>query len=523
MMPAAAPPALQQGMPAPMGGPPVRAADGGLMSIPIPDAMFDEPSGMSMARGGLVAFARGGDTDDGYDDGTDDGNVSFAPRSDGGGGGDMDGGGVDLNGPAAQRLETIRNLVKIGKLDPSALTTALGGNAIDPTVSSSRVPAAPRPAPPRPVVPSPPAAAFGTSGPASGYYQPTPPKPAGPPGLGASLYAAINGSKAPAGAPDLGLALYGMINGSPYKGPPPSAPPAPHPGVPPVAPGVSPTATPSSAPTAGQPRQYTPPNTGGLGGTKIGMDVSQRMGMRGGAPGGAAPTVAAAAQPAIPSLQESIKSVQDAIMDPQTKAYFDGQTDKLAKEKKEDLWTSLAQIGFGMAASKNPYFLGAVGEAGNAAMPAMQQAAAARRAEQNDVAKQQLALHQGAVTAGVQQHQNDQQNAIQQQKTTNDLNLGNAQLQTQIQVAAMNNAATLEHARITAAAQSLSDPKWMILHYAADMHSKDPKSYPTVDAAVADAAKEYINGIHPPKTPPVTIGANGAKPFDDASTWQHTQ
>ena len=496
------------------------------MSIPIPDQMFDEPSGMSMARGGLVAFAAGDSVDDGYDDGT----ASFAPQGNGGGGGggDMDGGGVNLSGAAAQHLAAIQHLVKIGKLDPSALTAALGGNAIDPTVFSSQVPSAPPPAPvPAHAGPSLGAQLMYRGGHPGSNPWSTPQGAAGQ--IGSGIGQAVNAVVGLAGHQDRGHdALTNAVNAmtgnnmaAVVRGLPSSVT-----GVPPnpqASPGVSPTATPSSAPTAGQPRQYTPPNTGGLGGTKIGMDVSQRMGMRGGAPGGAAPTVAAAAQPAIPSLQESIKSVQDAIMDPQTKAYFDGQTDKLAKEKKEDLWTSLAQIGFGMAASKNPYFLGAVGEAGNAAMPAMQQAAAARRAEQNDVAKQQLALHQGAVTAGVQQHQNDQQNAIQQQKTTNDLNLGNAQLQTQIQVAAMNNAATLEHARITAAAQSLSDPKWMILHYAADMHSKDPKSYPTVDAAVADAAKEYINGIHPPKTPPVTIGANGAKPFDDASTWQHTQ
>lgn len=62
-MPSAPPP------PMPQGGPPMTAADGGLMSagglttLPIPDHMFDEPDGVSMASGGIIAFADGGDTD----------------------------------------------------------------------------------------------------------------------------------------------------------------------------------------------------------------------------------------------------------------------------------------------------------------------------------------------------------------------------------------------------------------------------------------------------------------------------
>ena len=495
------------------------------MSIPIPDQMFDEPSGMSMARGGLVAFAAGDSVDDGYDDGT----ASFAPQGNGGGGGggDMDGGGVNLSGAAAQHLAAIQHLVKIGKLDPSALTAALGGNAIDPTVFSSQVPSAPPPAPvPAHAGPSLGAQLMYRGGHPGSNPWSTPQGAAGQ--IGSGISQAANTVAELAGHQDRGHdALTNAVNAmtgnnmaAVVRGLPSSVTGVPS--NPQASSGTSPTATPSSTPAAEQPRQYTPPNMGG-GGNGIGnLAASASSRTRGGAPGGAAPTVAAAAQPAIPSLQDSIKSVQDAIMDPPTKAYFDGQTDKLAKQKKEDLWTSLAQIGFGMAASKNPYFLGAVGEAGNAAMPAMQQAIAARRVEQNDMAKQQLALHQGAVTSGVQQYQRNQQNATQQQKIANDLNLGNAQLQTQIQVAAMNNAATLEHARITAAAQSQSDPKWMILHYAADMHSKNPQSYPSVDSAVGDAAKEYINAIHPPKLQPIPIGANGAKPFDDASTWQHT-
>ena len=53
-----------------------------------------------------------------------------------------------------------------------------------------------------------------------------------------------------------------------------------------------------------------------------------------------------------------------------------------AARKKQDLWGSLAQIGFGMAGSNSPYFLQAAGQAGAAALPGMQAAAKDRRMEQ---------------------------------------------------------------------------------------------------------------------------------------------
>lgn len=63
--PPAAPPMapMQPPMPAP-GGAPVGMADGGLATLPVPDAMFDEPTNGGFddgyAGGGLVAFADGG-------------------------------------------------------------------------------------------------------------------------------------------------------------------------------------------------------------------------------------------------------------------------------------------------------------------------------------------------------------------------------------------------------------------------------------------------------------------------------
>lgn len=62
--PAAPPMAPQMGMAPPMPeGAPMPMAEGGLVGIPIPDAMFDEPDNGGYAGGGLVAFSNGGGID----------------------------------------------------------------------------------------------------------------------------------------------------------------------------------------------------------------------------------------------------------------------------------------------------------------------------------------------------------------------------------------------------------------------------------------------------------------------------
>ena len=57
--PPMAPPPQDMGM----GAPPQGMAMGGLTTLPVPDAMFDEPDSGSYAGGGMVAFAPGGDVD----------------------------------------------------------------------------------------------------------------------------------------------------------------------------------------------------------------------------------------------------------------------------------------------------------------------------------------------------------------------------------------------------------------------------------------------------------------------------
>jgi hypothetical protein len=60
-----------------------------------------------------------------------------------------------------------------------------------------------------------------------------------------------------------------------------------------------------------------------------------------------------------------------------------------AAQKNEDLWTSLAQIGFGMAAGKSQNALSNIGEGAAAAMPGIQAALKERRADEKEDKKTQ--------------------------------------------------------------------------------------------------------------------------------------
>jgi hypothetical protein len=57
------------------------------------------------------------------------------------------------------------------------------------------------------------------------------------------------------------------------------------------------------------------------------------------------------------------------------------------KRRKQDIWSSLAELGFGIASSKSPTLLGAIGEAGAKSAPAMAERAKERRTEQREMIK----------------------------------------------------------------------------------------------------------------------------------------
>ena len=111
----------------------------------------------------------------------------------------------------------------------------------------------------------------------------------------------------------------------------------------------------------------------------------------------AAPAVAPAVAPVAPyglpgTLADAMQMYRAQFGDtPDTarqelEAYYakTASPEAIAAQKKQDLWGALAQIGFGMAGSNSPYFLQAAGQAASAALPGMQQAAAARKAQERE-------------------------------------------------------------------------------------------------------------------------------------------
>jgi len=186
------------------------------------------------------------------------------------------------------------------------------------------------------------------------------------------------------------------------------APPQPPQGAPPPMMGQ-----PGMAPPMGAPMPPPPPAAPPMGAPPVGMasggltalplpdnmfDEPDGMGYAGGgivafAEGGLnsvvpPPQVDAYGRPL--SLQGNMALI-DQLMGPAPDKYAAEQEryyeqlrspEAQAARKKQDLWGSLAQIGFGMAGSNSPYFLQAAGQAGAAALPGMQAAAKDRRMEQ---------------------------------------------------------------------------------------------------------------------------------------------
>lgn len=91
-------------------------------------------------------------------------------------------------------------------------------------------------------------------------------------------------------------------------------------------------------------------------------------------------------------LQEGIKQISE-LRGPQSYDDYDAYREDVRKintpeerdrRKKQDLWSTLAQIGFNMAGSNSPSFLQAAGQAGAAALPGMMERTKDRRTEERD-------------------------------------------------------------------------------------------------------------------------------------------
>lgn len=144
-----------------------------------------------------------------------------------------------------------------------------------------------------------------------------------------------------------------------------------------------------------------------------------------------APAAAPTVDPTL-AYVERFKNLIDAGRGPDADKYTKMQTAMLEREmspeaqkaqRKRDLWMTLGQIGASMAASKSPSFLGALGEAGQAAIPGIQRAEEARKAAQRS-AISALAGDEKAtrneriqtVAAALAQQQNEIKNKADQDK-----------------------------------------------------------------------------------------------------------
>ena len=173
---------------------------------------------------------------------------------------------------------------------------------------------------------------------------------------------------------------------------------------------------------------------------------------------------------------------------------MEGEKSKLSKQKKEDVWTTLAQIGFGMAASKSPTLLGAIGEAGTAAVPNIQKALQGRRAAEADFAKQRMDTRRAAVTGGIGVAQNAEQVGLKREEMSQKERQFERELDSAWKRAQLQAGAQIRGAQISAAAQAEreTDFKYAVRSLANNLFNNDRKNYPTMEAALAGAVAQYI-------------------------------
>ncbi len=411
-------------------------AEGGLASLPVPDSMFDEPSGGGFnegyAGGGIVAFAGGGEVyrmGDGYV--YADGSPAPAPE------------------PGSTVRRGAQRLIGSGVVDsgesfdvpivpPYARPDKPGREYSAPIAPSYARPDRPEDPPLRP--------ARKVFSPAPGLrprterdYKPGERIPFGDSlvgrGLGAvsdtifgspearaaanrarqeyeSSAGAANRYQRALGDYEARSALVPLLGGDVPIRPKPRPLPTGQTPAPKVAPAPRPA---PARPAAGAPARPAAGAPVALPASRVGAPVpaAPRVGVPSAPRGGVAPagpalaaspaspaSPAATAAPGVPGAPRTLGGVpadvaaimaQGREMAPQSTAATDAMRDyyqrmsspeALAAQKKQDMWATLAQIGFGMAGSNSPSFLQAAGQSASAALPGMMQANRDRKAQE---------------------------------------------------------------------------------------------------------------------------------------------
>ncbi|CAB4190088.1 hypothetical protein UFOVP1288_35 [uncultured Caudovirales phage] len=172
------------------------------------------------------------------------------------------------------------------------------------------------------------------------------------------------------------------------------------------------TGAPVSLPTPAAGPAGASTNRAGLVAPSVNPSAPRARGPGGPGGGGRAPAVSAApAAPVVPTMQDLVGTAtgagapgavdtsgfldayKNSVGTPPTAntkrqdaldAYYEKQMspEAMAKQKKEDMWTALAQMGLGMMSTKSPNFLQSVGEAGAAALPGLREAVKDRKARE---------------------------------------------------------------------------------------------------------------------------------------------
>lgn len=421
----APPPAPPMGAP-PMGGPPmgapaapapppVMAAEGGLMALPVPDAMFDEPDNGGYAGGGIVAFATGDEVDE------EEGQDGLA------------GGGEDyLAFMERQRLEKEAKEAKNKRDNKERRDASLKGEAkpLRPETPAdggigpkffARAPDARPDGEGKELVAR--GQEWGDKLRASAAPKP---KPKAPPEPG-------YGKVAPSGAAQIVSALRGINEKNEAYSARNNAEARKAKGLPPVEPAgtKAPPAVAqnaSQAPTASVPRTpvQAPAPARGLAAAAQASVPRAPRGVSAAAPRGLGATgatgVGAPGSPPSGAPQGDGSSYYGMSTDPLEQAkqlramanidnsdakalkdYYAKSTspEAMAAQKKQDLWSSLAQIGFGMAGTNSPSFMQAAGQSASAAMPGMMQAAKERKAAERDAMKARYDIQKGENQEGL--------------------------------------------------------------------------------------------------------------------------
>jgi len=385
------PPAPPMGPPPGAGAPPMGLAGGGLAELPIPDAMFDEPTNGGYANGGIIAFAEGdfvyGDNGLSLEDVPGylaDRNIIDFPilaeryqarkQDKAGRAGPQKAydAAVEARMDAEKNAPSPEGYVPFGK---SVAGKALGAAGtflgIGPEAERNRAEMRDKEAIIR---------ARGRASEARGQ--------AGQENLLANLFGGQTSN------PLAGVSPYGRGMGAPQgDGFEPEVKRPANPNVPaaaPKAPVAPKPVTPASSTMTGKTAERRALNAS-LGLDKPLAPAQKTDAAKPGEAGAQADPNAFSPTDikANMKLVETLMGPRDETATNAVKAQFQKvlSPEYQDKEKKKDMWMALAQIGFSMAGTQSPHFLQAVGQAGAAALPGIMSANKERKAEFNGALK----------------------------------------------------------------------------------------------------------------------------------------